>query len=174
LKREVVNAVVTVTDSASHFLIQHAAIQVKNQLRGLTYDRMSQSFTHLRNSVSNLRMKMQSSILSPKHLRWVYFRIYKECNVIFDAESVIIHDLASIDFFLPPKGFHYRLSTAILRQIASAHGRSGPGTGFPSRHRAKKERNRPPFPGVSASRNKAGSSVGRQMLLSGVGHKSGN
>ncbi len=38
------------------------------------------------------------------YLRWVCQRIYQEYQVIFDAESMIVHDMEKLGAFLPPGG----------------------------------------------------------------------
>jgi len=42
--------------------------------------------------------------LFAEYLRWVCPRIYQEYRAVFDAESMIVHDMQTIDIFLPPKG----------------------------------------------------------------------
>lgn len=42
--------------------------------------------------------------LFAEYLRWVCFKIYQEYRAVFDAESMIVHDMEKIDIFLPPKG----------------------------------------------------------------------
>jgi GNAT superfamily N-acetyltransferase len=43
--------------------------------------------------------------LFAEYLRWVCPRIRQEYRAVFDPESMIIHDMDTIDIFLPPKGF---------------------------------------------------------------------
>ena len=42
--------------------------------------------------------------LFAEYLRWVCSKIYQEYRAVFDAESMIVHDMEKIDIFLPPKG----------------------------------------------------------------------
>jgi GNAT superfamily N-acetyltransferase len=42
--------------------------------------------------------------LFAEYLRWVCPRIYEEYKAIFDAELMIVHDMETIDIFLPPHG----------------------------------------------------------------------
>ena len=42
--------------------------------------------------------------LFAEYLRWVCPRIFEEYKAVFDAESLIVHDMETIDIFLPPKG----------------------------------------------------------------------
>lgn len=42
--------------------------------------------------------------LFAEYVRWVCPRIYQEYCAVFDAESIIIHDMQTIEIFLPPKG----------------------------------------------------------------------
>ncbi len=42
--------------------------------------------------------------LFAEYLRWVCPRIYQEYQAVFDAESMIVHDMETIDIFLPPNG----------------------------------------------------------------------
>ena len=39
-----------------------------------------------------------------EYLRWVCPKIYQEYRAVFDAESMIVHDMEIIDMFQPPKG----------------------------------------------------------------------
>ena len=39
-----------------------------------------------------------------EYLRWVCTRIYEEYQAVFDPEPMIVHDMETIDLFLPPKG----------------------------------------------------------------------
>lgn len=43
--------------------------------------------------------------LFAEYIRWVCPKIYQEYGAVFDAESIIVHDMQTIDIFLPPKGF---------------------------------------------------------------------
>jgi GNAT superfamily N-acetyltransferase len=43
--------------------------------------------------------------LLAEYLRWVCNKIYADYKVVFNAESMIVHDMETIDIFLPPKGF---------------------------------------------------------------------
>jgi GNAT superfamily N-acetyltransferase len=45
--------------------------------------------------------------LFAEYLRWVCPRIYEEYQAIFDAESMIVHDMETIGIFLPPQGLLY-------------------------------------------------------------------
>ena len=38
------------------------------------------------------------------YLRWACTRIYDEYQAVFDAESIIVHDMETIDIFMPPQG----------------------------------------------------------------------
>lgn len=42
--------------------------------------------------------------LFAEYLTWVCPRIYAEYQAVFDAESIIVHDMETIDIFMPPKG----------------------------------------------------------------------
>jgi hypothetical protein len=42
--------------------------------------------------------------LFAEYVRWVCPKIYQEYRAVFDAESIIAHDMQVIDIFLPPKG----------------------------------------------------------------------
>jgi GNAT superfamily N-acetyltransferase len=39
-----------------------------------------------------------------EYLRWVCPRIYAEYQAVFEPESIIAHDMQTIDIFMPPKG----------------------------------------------------------------------
>ena len=43
--------------------------------------------------------------LFAEYIRWVCPKIYQEYRAVFDAESIIVHDMQTIDIFFPPKGF---------------------------------------------------------------------
>ncbi|MGE5602272.1 MAG: N-acetyltransferase family protein [Nitrososphaerales archaeon] len=40
-----------------------------------------------------------------EYLRWVCSRIYAEYAATFDAESILAHDLETLQIFMPPNGF---------------------------------------------------------------------
>jgi len=42
--------------------------------------------------------------LFAEYLRWVCPRIYQEYQAVFDAESLILHDMETVDIFMPPRG----------------------------------------------------------------------
>jgi len=42
--------------------------------------------------------------LFAEYLRWGCARIYEEYQAVFDAESIIVHDMESLDIFMPPNG----------------------------------------------------------------------
>jgi len=42
--------------------------------------------------------------LFAEYLRWACARILQEYHAVFDAEKIILHDMETIDIFLPPKG----------------------------------------------------------------------
>lgn len=43
--------------------------------------------------------------LFAEYLRWVLARVFDEYAVKFDPEDVLLHDMETIDIFLPPQGF---------------------------------------------------------------------
>jgi len=42
--------------------------------------------------------------LFAEYLRWVCPRIFQEYQAVFDAEKMVVHDMETIDIFLPPQG----------------------------------------------------------------------
>jgi GNAT superfamily N-acetyltransferase len=42
--------------------------------------------------------------LFAEYLRWVCARIYQEYGAVFDAESILVHDMEKMEIFLPPGG----------------------------------------------------------------------
>jgi GNAT superfamily N-acetyltransferase len=42
--------------------------------------------------------------LFAEYLRWVCPKIYEEYRAVFDAEKMIVHDMETVDIFLPPNG----------------------------------------------------------------------
>ena len=43
--------------------------------------------------------------LFAEYLRWVCPRIYQEYRAVFDAESILAHDMEAIGIFMPPQGW---------------------------------------------------------------------
>jgi GNAT superfamily N-acetyltransferase len=42
--------------------------------------------------------------LFAEYLRWASSRVYEEYGPVFDPESMIVHDMETIDIFMPPQG----------------------------------------------------------------------
>ena len=42
--------------------------------------------------------------LFAEYLRWVCPKLYEEYKAVFDAEGMILHDMETVDIFLPPNG----------------------------------------------------------------------
>ena len=43
--------------------------------------------------------------LFAEYLPWICARIYQEYQLVFDPESILAHDMAHLDRYLPPAGF---------------------------------------------------------------------
>ena len=48
--------------------------------------------------------------LFAEYLRWVCPRIYEEYRAVFDAESILAHDMETVSIFAPPQGWLFLAS----------------------------------------------------------------
>jgi len=42
--------------------------------------------------------------LFAEYVRWASSRVYEEYGLVFDPESIVVHDMETIDIFMPPLG----------------------------------------------------------------------
>jgi GNAT superfamily N-acetyltransferase len=43
--------------------------------------------------------------LFAEYLPWACLRIYEEYRAVFDAESILVHDMETLSIFMPPQGY---------------------------------------------------------------------